>query len=124
MAYSLDSLRDNPVPRFTDFVDGQEPKLFRKDQIPQGMLDHLDKNVDYLERIGVKIGPDRKVPKKHGVPRIFILKKDARGVERQVDLADAGINPARLDELRRLSTSAAMNDNRLAAARLLTTYEH
>ena len=91
MAYSLDSLRDNPVPRFTDFVDGQEPKLFRKDQIPQGMLDHLDKNVDYLERIGVKIGPDRKVPKKHGVPRIFILKKDARGVERQVDLADAGI---------------------------------
>ncbi len=91
MAYSLNSLRDNPRPRFTDFVDGQEPPLLGKDEIPQSMLDYLDNNVDYLEKIGVKIGPDRKVPKKHGVPSIFILKKDAQGVERQVDLADAGI---------------------------------
>ena len=29
----------------------------------------------------------------------------------------------RLDELRQISVSAAMNDNRLAAARLLKTYE-
>ena len=75
MAYSLNSLRDNPRPRFTDFVGDQEPPLLGKDEIPQSMLDYLDKNIDYLEKIGVKIGPDRKVPKKHGVPRIFILKK-------------------------------------------------
>ena len=41
----------------------------------------------------------------------------------RIDLADVGITPARLNELRLLSTSAAMNDNRLAAARLLKTYE-
>ncbi len=51
------------------------------------MLDYLDNNVDYLERIGVKIGPDRTVPKKHGVPRIFILKKDAQGVNDMKSLA-------------------------------------
>ena len=41
----------------------------------------------------------------------------------RIDLADGGITPARLDELRRLSTSATMNDNRLAAARLLKAHE-
>ena len=51
-------------------------------------------------------------------------REDIAFARLRIDLADAGITPARLDELRRLSTSAAMNDNRLAAARLLKTYEH
>ncbi len=51
-------------------------------------------------------------------------REDIAFARLRIDLADAGITPARLDELRHLSTSAAMNDNRLAAARLLKTYEH
>ena len=50
-------------------------------------------------------------------------REDIAFARLRVDLADAGISPARLDELRRISTSATMNDNRLAAARLLKTYE-
>lgn len=40
----------------------------------------------------------------------------------RVDLAEHGATDDRLAELRRISTSAAMNDNRLAAARLLKAY--
>ena len=50
-------------------------------------------------------------------------REDIAFAQLRIDLSDAGITPARLDELRRLSTSAIMNDNRLAAARLLKTYE-
>ena len=50
-------------------------------------------------------------------------REDVAFARLRIDLADAGITPARLDELRLLSTSATMNDNRLAAARLLKTYE-
>ena len=50
-------------------------------------------------------------------------REDIAFAQLRIDLADAGITPARLEELRRLSTSATMNDNRLAAARLLKTYE-
>ena len=50
-------------------------------------------------------------------------REDVAFARLRIDLADGGITPARLDELRRLSTSATMNDNRLAAARLLKTYE-
>ena len=51
-------------------------------------------------------------------------REDVAFARLRIDLADGGITPARLDELRRISTSATMNDNRLAAARLLKTYEH
>ena len=50
-------------------------------------------------------------------------REDIAFARLRIDLADAGISPERFDELRRLSTSATMNDNRLAAARLLKTYE-
>ena len=50
-------------------------------------------------------------------------REDIAFARLRIDLADGGITPARLDELRRISTSATMNDNRLAAARLLKTYE-
>ena len=50
-------------------------------------------------------------------------REDVAFARLRIDLADGGITPARLDELRRISTSATMNDNRLAAARLLKTYE-
>jgi hypothetical protein len=50
-------------------------------------------------------------------------REDIAFARLRIDLADDGITPARLDELRRISTSATMNDNRLAAARLLKTYE-
>jgi len=50
-------------------------------------------------------------------------REDIAFARLRIDLADVGISPERLDELRRLSTSATMNDNRLAAARLLKTYE-
>ncbi len=50
-------------------------------------------------------------------------REDIAFARLRIDLADSGISPERLDELRRISTSATMNDNRLAAARLLKTYE-
>ena len=50
-------------------------------------------------------------------------REDIAFARLRIDLADAGISPERLDELRRISTSATMNDNRLAAAKLLKTYE-
>jgi len=50
-------------------------------------------------------------------------REDIAFARLRIDLADAGSSPERLNELRRLSTSATMNDNRLAAARLLKTYE-
>jgi hypothetical protein len=50
-------------------------------------------------------------------------REDVAFARLRIDLADGGITPARLDELRRLSTSATMNDNRLAAARLLKAHE-
>ena len=50
-------------------------------------------------------------------------REDIAFARLRIDLADSGISPERLDELRRISTSAIMNDNRLAAARLLKTYE-
>ena len=50
-------------------------------------------------------------------------REDIAFARLRVDLADAGISPERLDQLRCIATSATMNDNRLAAARLLKTYE-
>ena len=50
-------------------------------------------------------------------------REDIAFARLRIDLADGGASPERLDELRRISTSATMNDNRLAAARLLKTYE-
>ena len=50
-------------------------------------------------------------------------REDVAFARLRIDLADVGTSPERLDELRRISTSATMNDNRLAAARLLKTYE-
>lgn len=50
-------------------------------------------------------------------------REDIAFARLRIDLADAGASLERLDELRRISTSATMNDNRLAAARLLKTYE-
>jgi len=50
-------------------------------------------------------------------------REDIAFARLRIDLAEAGASPERLEELRRISTSATMNDNRLAAARLLKTYE-
>ena len=50
-------------------------------------------------------------------------REDVAFARLRIDLADAGASPERLDELRRISTSATMNDNRLAATKLLKTYE-
>ena len=50
-------------------------------------------------------------------------REDIAFARLRIDIADGGISPARLDELRRISTSATMNDNRLAATKLLKTYE-
>ena len=51
-------------------------------------------------------------------------REDIAFARLRIDLASEGATDERLAELRRISVSAAMNDNRLAAARLLKTYEH
>ena len=50
-------------------------------------------------------------------------REDVAFARLRIDLASEGATDERLDELRQISVSAAMNDNRLAAARLLKTYE-
>lgn len=51
-------------------------------------------------------------------------REDVAFARLRIDLAADGASAERLAELRRVSTSAIMNDNRLAATRLLKTYEH
>ena len=50
-------------------------------------------------------------------------REDVAFARLRIDIAAEGATADRLDELRRISASAAMNDNRLAAARLLKSYE-
>jgi len=50
-------------------------------------------------------------------------REDVAFARLRIDIAAEGATVERLGELRRISVSAAMNDNRLAAARLLKTYE-
>ena len=49
-------------------------------------------------------------------------REDVAFARLRIDIAAEGATVERLGELRRISVSATMNDNRLAAARLLRTY--
>ena len=90
MAYDLTRLKKAAKPRYTDHT--ANPQLLRgMEAITDGKVTFLNNNLDYMERFGIRIGADKKAPKKDGVPSIFVIKKDARGVEKQMDLADAGI---------------------------------
>ena len=51
-------------------------------------------------------------------------REDIAFARLRIDLAAEGTTDERLFELRQISVSAAMNDNRLVAARLLKIYEH
>lgn len=89
MAYNLSKLKAEAKPRYAVHTAG--PNLVALEAISQGQLQFLNNNLDFLEKYGINLDENKKAPKRNGVPSMFILQKDPQGVEKQVDISEAGI---------------------------------
>ncbi len=88
MGYDIQKLNGEFVKRSGRLPEGALSAMDLKDNV----LEIINNDFDALEKLGIKLGENGKVPESEGIPRIFIMQPDKNGIDSMKSLDAAGLS--------------------------------